>query len=98
MRRAWPSLSDQEIRDHLAKFLFRGPDVDAVISTLSGGERARCASPELVLSQPSWLAMDEPTNHLDLAARTALEEMLSDFQGALVVVSHDREFSTACAP
>jgi ATP-binding cassette subfamily F protein 3 len=92
VRRAHPELDDQGVRDHLARFLFRGDDVDARIGSLSGGERARLALGLLVLSTPSWLALDEPTNHLDLAARTALEEMLSAFQGALVVVSHDREF------
>jgi ATP-binding cassette subfamily F protein 3 len=92
MRRAFPQLEDQEIRDHLAKFLFRGVELDSPISGLSGGERARLCLAKLVLGRPSWLAMDEPTNHLDLAARTALEEMLSAFEGSLVVVSHDREF------
>ena len=92
MRRAFPQLEDQEIRDHLARFLFRGVELDSPIAGLSGGERARLCLAKLVLGRPSWLAMDEPTNHLDLAARTALEEMLSAFEGSLVVVSHDREF------
>ena len=92
IRRGHPQMTDQEIRDHLAKFLFRGNDIDANVGQLSGGERARLCLARLVLTNPSWLAMDEPTNHLDLAARTALEEMLGDFEGAMVFVSHDRAF------
>ncbi|MBL8859587.1 MAG: ABC-F family ATP-binding cassette domain-containing protein [Planctomycetes bacterium] len=92
LRRDHPDMTDQQIRDHLARFLFRGDDIDATIKQLSGGERARLCLARLTLTNPSWLAMDEPTNHLDLAARTALEEMLGDFQGALLFVSHDREF------
>jgi ATP-binding cassette, subfamily F, member 3 len=92
LRRDNPLATDQEIRDHLARFLFRGAEVEAGIAGLSGGERARVSLARLVWQKPTWLALDEPTNHLDLAARSALEEMLSDYPGAMLCISHDREF------
>jgi len=92
IRRLQPLWTDLEIRSHLARFLFRGNEVEAAIARLSGGERARLSLAKLVLAAPSWLALDEPTNHLDLPGRTALEEMLGEFPGALLFVSHDREF------
>jgi ATP-binding cassette subfamily F protein 3 len=92
IRRLQPLATDLEVRSHLARFLFRGNEVEASIARLSGGERARLSLAKLVLAAPSWLALDEPTNHLDLPGRTALEEMLGEFTGALVFVSHDREF------
>jgi ATP-binding cassette subfamily F protein 3 len=92
VRIRYPQMTHLEIRSHLAKFLFRGKDVEAIVGRLSGGERARVALALLMLESPSWLAMDEPTNHLDLAARTAIEEFLSSFPGAIITISHDREF------
>jgi ATP-binding cassette subfamily F protein 3 len=91
IRRDHPQITDLEIRSHLARFLFRGDEVDLLVRGLSGGERARLSLARLVLTGPSWLALDEPTNHLDLAGRTALEEMLGAFAGTFLCVTHDRE-------
>jgi ATP-binding cassette, subfamily F, member 3 len=91
LRRVFGKLTDQEARDWLARFLFRGDDIDKPVSALSGGERARLCLARLIRGGPTWLALDEPTNHLDLPGTTALEEALSEFDGAIVLVSHDRQ-------
>ncbi|MAE29879.1 MAG: ABC-F family ATP-binding cassette domain-containing protein [Planctomycetota bacterium] len=95
VRRGYPQMTDLQARSHAARFLFRGEDVEKDVSALSGGERARLCLARLMLESPTWLALDEPTNHLDLPGRTALEEMLSEYQGALLCVSHDRSFLDA---
>jgi ATP-binding cassette subfamily F protein 3 len=92
MRRVHPEWTDLEARSYLARFLFRGDEVEKSMAALSGGERARLCLAKLLSTPITWLAMDEPTNHLDLAARASLEELLGDFDGALICVSHDRAF------
>ena len=83
-------LSEQQARDHLARFLFRGEDVFREARTLSGGERARLSLAILAARSANVLALDEPTNHLDLDAREALEQVLSEFEGTILLVTHDR--------
>ena len=77
-------------RTHLARYLFRGEDVFKQVSLLSGGERARLALAILSLADANLLLLDEPTNHLDIPAREALEEVLKEFSGTILLVSHDR--------
>jgi len=77
-------------RSHLAQYLFRGEDVFKPVRALSGGERGRLALAILALRGANFLLLDEPTNHLDLPAREVLQQVLQDFKGTILLVSHDR--------
>lgn len=88
----YPNMTETEIRNALALFLFRGDDVFKEIRMLSGGERARVELVKLILKKVNFLIMDEPTNHLDIEAREALENALDGYGGTMLIVSHDRYF------
>ena len=81
-----------KLRDILAAFLFRGDDIDKKVAVLSGGERARLGMAELMLQPYNLLALDEPTNHMDIRSKDILKQALKQYDGTLVVVSHDRDF------
>ena len=85
-------MDQTEVRNALAAFLIVGDEVFQPISTLSGGERGRVLLTKLMLRQDNFLVLDEPTNHLDMDAREMLEDTLFDFDGTMLVVSHDRFF------
>ena len=85
-----PKHTEQELRNYLGGFDFRGDKVKEAVKTFSGGEKARLVLALIVWQRPNLLLLDEPTNHLDLDMRQALTEALIDFEGAIVVVSHDR--------
>ena len=79
-----------EVRNYLAQFLFTGDDVYKPIAALSGGERGRVALAKLALGGANLLLLDEPTNHLDIPSQEILEQVLADYDGTILLVSHDR--------
>lgn len=92
-----PKWLPAEIRDYLARFLFTGDDVFKEVNLLSGGERGRLALACLALQGANLLLLDEPTNHLDLPSQEILQTILSQFQGTILLVSHDRYLIDALA-
>ena len=81
-----------QIKNMLGRFMFSGDDINKKVSVLSGGERTRLAMVKLLLEPVNLLILDEPTNHLDLKSKDVLKEALLDFDGTLILVSHDRAF------
>ena len=94
---AAPQMLPAEIRSYLARFLFTGDDVFKTTETLSGGERGRLALAILALQNANLLLLDEPMNHLDLEAQETLQALLKDFNGTILLVSHDRYLVDAIA-
>ncbi|MFU2059461.1 ABC transporter ATP-binding protein [Avibacterium volantium] len=90
MQHLAPQQTEQQLRTYLGSFAFHGDKVNESVATFSGGEKARLVLALIVWQRPNLLLLDEPTNHLDLDMRQALTEALVDYQGSLVIVSHDR--------
>jgi len=95
LRRLAPQAREQELRDFLGNFRFPGEMATALLGPMSGGEKARCALALIAWQRPNLLVLDEPTNHLDMETREALTMALSSYEGALLLVSHDRHLLRA---
>ncbi|HOO79221.1 MAG TPA: ABC-F type ribosomal protection protein [Lachnospiraceae bacterium] len=88
----YPTLTQTEVRNILGGFLFTGEDVFKQVSMLSGGEKVRLALARIFQTKPNFLILDEPTNHMDIVGKEALEDMLKEYHGSVLFVSHDRYF------
>ncbi len=97
LRRLAPHAREQELRDFLGRFRFGAEMATLPVGPMSGGEKARCALALIAWRRPNLLLLDEPTNHLDMQTREALTLALSSFDGALMLVSHDRHLLRAAA-
>jgi ATP-binding cassette subfamily F protein 3 len=97
VQRLEPLTPEQELRDYLGGFDFRGDMATRLVGPFSGGEKSRLALALLIRTRPNLLLLDEPTNHLDLEMREALTFALQDFEGGVVIVSHDRHLLRTCA-
>lgn len=92
-----PGLLPAEARDFLARFLFRGDDAFKTVESLSGGERGRLALAKLLLKDANLLLLDEPTNHLDIPSQEVLQAALAQFEGTILLITHDRYLVNAMA-
>ena len=88
----FPNLTVTEIRNSLAAFMFYGEEVFKQIKMLSGGEKVRLTLCKILKTKPNLLILDEPTNHMDIIGKETLENMLKEYKGTLIFVSHDRFF------
>ena len=91
-QKAFPNLNDTETRTALGAFLFTGEEVFKQVKDLSGGEKVRLALCKILKKKPNILILDEPTNHMDMIGKETLEQMLADYSGTIITVSHDRYF------